>query len=348
MPLSVTLTGYPWWVAGTNVLTDAGGRLHDVSAMTYAGDTRGGVMVNEATPLVVAASSGMNITVAKGAAVIPSASGATDGAYRVQNSASQTLTVAASDPTNPRIDIVVVQILATSPPTGAVSIITGTAAPSPSAPATPSNAILLAQIAVAAGVSSIVAGNISDRRLFTTAAGGIYPVAAASAPAGYAGMYIHDYTTDSLRQNAGGGVVQAHVLPFTPVISVVTVGPTLPSTGATVTIATASITTDGSTDIEIYAKWTAITSSGGNGVAILGVFIDGAQLDAVYGVPTNGGTFQGGGSFSYFTSSAQGTTPSAGAHSITFRGTVAGGGVTMTMPAASYEPIVLRVKPVTL
>jgi hypothetical protein len=351
MPLSVTLTGYPWWVAGTSVLTDVGGRLHDVSAMTYAGDTRGGVLVNTTTPLVVSAASGMNVTVGKGGAVIPSASGATDGGYRAQNSAAQTLTVAASDPTNPRIDIAVIQILATSPPTAAVSLITGTAAPSPSAPATPSNAILLAQIAVGAGVTSITAGNITDKRLFTSASGGIIPVAAASAPTGYTGNYIHDTTSSSLRHNTAGGVVQAHVLPFTPQVAVKTTDTS--STGSEVSVVSVSVTTDGSTDLDIFAIASYLQQTTGSshsaGTVGMLLYLDSTVLIETETPITTEAQWTVVPAIHYQTTSLLGTTPSAGSHTISLRFQPAATGTdTVLLKASSTGPVQLRVRAVTL
>lgn len=87
------------------------------------------------------------------------------GGYRLNNDAVLALTVAAADASNPRIDLVVAGVDATqSPYNPEVKVITGTAAASPSVPATPTGYLALAQIAVAAGATSISQSNITDMR----------------------------------------------------------------------------------------------------------------------------------------------------------------------------------------
>lgn len=89
----------------------------------------------------------------------------TQANYFALNDANVTLTIAASNPTNPRIDAVYLQVQdsfysgASNLATGGV--VTGTPAASPTAPAVPSNSILLAYVAVAANATTIVTGNIS-------------------------------------------------------------------------------------------------------------------------------------------------------------------------------------------
>jgi len=90
------------------------------------------------------------------------------GSYHGLNDASVGLTIAASDPTNPRIDIVVAQVedaaYSGSNNDFKLAVITGTPAASPSAPATPNNAIVLAQVSVAANATSVTSGNVTDKR----------------------------------------------------------------------------------------------------------------------------------------------------------------------------------------
>lgn len=72
---------------------------------------------------------------------------------------------------NPRIDLICVKVdTAVSPGVQGVNAssivaIAGTPAASPSAPAVPSNHLVLAQVAVANGASSITNGNITDKRM---------------------------------------------------------------------------------------------------------------------------------------------------------------------------------------
>ncbi len=84
------------------------------------------------------------------------------------NDASVALTIAAADATNPRIDIVVAQVedasYSGSNNDWKLAVISGAPAASPSPPATPANAIVLAQVSVAANALSITSGNITDKR----------------------------------------------------------------------------------------------------------------------------------------------------------------------------------------
>lgn len=82
--------------------------------------------------------------------------------------------IATADATNPRIDIIVMKTdMTTAPDSSAGNIpsitkITGTPAGTPAAPATPANHLKLADIAVAAGATTVVTANITDRRAFVT------------------------------------------------------------------------------------------------------------------------------------------------------------------------------------
>jgi len=111
----------------------------------------------------------MSVNVAAGQCLINGTQNSTSqGSYHGLNDASVNLAIAASDATNPRIDIVVAQVRDAAY-SGAnndfiLAVVTGTPAGSPAAPATPANAIVLAQIAVAANATTIVSGNITDKR----------------------------------------------------------------------------------------------------------------------------------------------------------------------------------------
>lgn len=90
------------------------------------------------------------------------------GGYAAYNDATVNLTISAADPTNPRIDLVVASIqdaqYSGSNNQPVLQVITGTPAPSPSAPSAPASSVVLAQIAVAANATSIVTANITDER----------------------------------------------------------------------------------------------------------------------------------------------------------------------------------------
>jgi len=115
---------------------------------------------------------GMSVIVASGWSAIVGTTQANMGTYVVFNDANNVLTVTTANPTNPRIDRVVVTVQ-DAYYTGAFNdvifqVIAGTPASSPVAPATPANSISLATIVVGAGVTSILNANITDTRVDVT------------------------------------------------------------------------------------------------------------------------------------------------------------------------------------
>lgn len=95
------------------------------------------------------------------------------GVYTIYNDSNAvTLTVSTADLSNPRIDLVCVTVndsfYAGAANNVTFQVIAGTPAAVPVAPALPLNSLSLATIAVAAGATSISAGNITDTRVFAT------------------------------------------------------------------------------------------------------------------------------------------------------------------------------------
>lgn len=134
---------------------------------------------------------GMSVLVAQGWCVIIGDYQPNMGVYTVYNDAVNTLTIATADPTNPRIDRVVVTVQ-DSYYTGSADdvifqVITGTPASSPVAPAIPTNSISLATVSVAAGVGNITNANITDTRVLTTTNMPIGDITAVTAGAGLTG-----------------------------------------------------------------------------------------------------------------------------------------------------------------
>lgn len=112
---------------------------------------------------------GMNVDIAAGRAFVQGTQTNFQGSYHVSNDAVKTLTIAASNPSNPRIDIVVATVRDHQYPVYSqndwlLQVITGTAASSPVPPSTPTDSIVLAQVAVAANAMSVVNANITDER----------------------------------------------------------------------------------------------------------------------------------------------------------------------------------------
>lgn len=94
------------------------------------------------------------------------------GVYQFYNDAAVQLTVTTANPSNPRIDKVVVTIqdayYTGASNTVTFQVIAGTPAVSPVTPSTPVNSLSLATIAVAAGATSITNANITDTRVNVT------------------------------------------------------------------------------------------------------------------------------------------------------------------------------------
>lgn len=135
----------------------------------------------------------MTVNVAAGAAFIKGTETTYQGVYHVFNDAPVSLAIAASDPTNPRIDIVVAQVrdafYSGASNDFRLVVVTGTPAGAPAAPATPADSIVLARVAVAALVTTVVAGNITDYRvaaLDSLPSPGLTPAPLGTLPGGYA------------------------------------------------------------------------------------------------------------------------------------------------------------------
>lgn len=114
----------------------------------------------------------MSVNVAAGRAMIRGTETASlnQGSYSFFNDGVVNLSVAASDPTNPRRDLVVAQVR-DSQYAGAFNdarlfVVTGTAAASPVDPTVPNSCVVLARISVAAAVTTILNAALTDLRVF--------------------------------------------------------------------------------------------------------------------------------------------------------------------------------------
>jgi hypothetical protein len=97
------------------------------------------------------------------------------------------VSIAASDPSNPRVDCVVVDS------TGALQIRSGTAAAHPKAPEVSAGDVLLAMVLVPAGASAIISSYITDKRVFLPDHGSL------------AGLTDDDHTQYALLGGRSGG-----------------------------------------------------------------------------------------------------------------------------------------------
>lgn len=111
------------------------------------------------------ASAGMNVRVYQGTGIITRTG---QGPYVCPNSSVRVVPLDASNSTNPRIDLIVLQVtdlaIGDGSSAAVVKSVTGTPAGSPVPPATPTGAIVLAHVAVAANATTIVNADITDKR----------------------------------------------------------------------------------------------------------------------------------------------------------------------------------------
>ena len=335
-------TPFRTFECGTRVLNLGTASANQIAGGVFPG---GGAMA-------VSAASGLNVTVAAGYCCVPSAT-ATEGGYVFGTMVSQTLTLAAADPTSARIDIIVATVSDTgSGSSCSVEVVTGTAALDPITPGAPVPSITLAQIQVNAAAASLTSSDITDERTYVVPPGGILPITtAAQAPALAAGVAQLMYNISAgaivLGTTTAGTVSALPVLPWAPVMSLATSTVTDSSAkGVLTTITSASFTTAGGTDIEIYYKWPGFKVSTAPLLVTLEVQIDSTVVDQTVIYPSSSSVYSCGGSARYYTSSGQSNTPAAGSHTVTFSFQSASTSLTTTLYAASDYPAILRITPV--
>lgn len=150
-----------------------------------------GIIGSSSLAVTANSPAGMSVLAATGWAAIVGTTQANMGTYVAYNDASTVLTITTADPTNPRIDRIVVTVndafYTGSTNNVAFQVLAGTPAGSPTAPATPANSISLATIAVGAAVTQINSGNITDTRVDTTTNLPVGDITNVSAGAGLTG-----------------------------------------------------------------------------------------------------------------------------------------------------------------
>jgi hypothetical protein len=350
MPTAISC-GTPAWVDGVDMSAqspfrqyDVGTRVHNVGNAA-ANQVPGGVFPGLAD-MKVTPGSGMNLAVNAGYCCVPNSSSGLQGGYLFGLMNAGTLTVAAASPSTPRIDLVVARVydLGTSASYCSIELVTGTPATPAAAPAKPANSIILAQISVPAAVTTITTAMITDLRAWVVAPGGILPIAnTAAAPAAPAYQLFYNIATGLLCTGSGtaGSVAPLSALKWVPQITVHSAPVTAPSGGALTQISSCSVVCDGFTDLEIHTKWAYLL---GNAAYIqLLTYIDGVQCDVI----TVTAAYYLGGSHRAFTSPAQGNTPAAGTHLITWKFLAGGSGMSAAdgVFAAAGAPCILRVAP---
>lgn len=170
IPSAAATTGLTAWRDGVIVSTNQGGSNN----------------IPNDLQIKASGSPSLVLTVEAGHCVITRAG---QGPYLCYNQTQGNVTLAAADPTNPRIDRIVAQVydsalsdtLPTTPVLAApgglvIRAVTGTPAGSPSAPATPTGAISLATVSVIANDTTITNADITDTRKSAGNPGGARPL----------------------------------------------------------------------------------------------------------------------------------------------------------------------------
>lgn len=152
--------------------------LNPMTALTG----RGGVRRVAGTEFQVTATgpATMNVAIGAGMAFVQGGLTGTQGVYTVLNDATFQVAISASNPSNPRIDLVVLEVLdavySGSSNLAQVRVIAGTPAGSPSPPTATGSFITLAQVLVPAAAASVTSVNITDLRPFAGGFGAPIPV----------------------------------------------------------------------------------------------------------------------------------------------------------------------------
>ena len=208
----MTVTVTPWAIDGkTHPAAEAraamasllGGTLNTWTTSTTATDGGHGVVGAADFAVTANGTPNMSVNVGVGSAFVRNGQTTRRETYHVFNDGTVNLAIAAADATNPRRDLIVVQVrdsnFSGANDDARLFVVQGTPAASPADPslaATPT-ALVLARIQVNAADTSIVAGDITDLRRVAGGIGSSSGVEAAR-PAGQNGLRY--YATDTFRE----------------------------------------------------------------------------------------------------------------------------------------------------
>jgi hypothetical protein len=192
---------YPGWVNGMDAQDArlATGTLvaPAVSSGTVQVQSQPGIRPGPGNPGRVEPATGLTVRVVPFQGVIQDGASATGGAYLVTLDAAKTVSLSSASTANFRVDLVVAEVVtptAENPAGFVIRAIRGTDG-SETPPATPATAISLATVRVNQSATQIAAGDITDTRPWTCAAGGILRIWNAntrpSSP--YPGLYVYNH-----------------------------------------------------------------------------------------------------------------------------------------------------------
>lgn len=270
---------------------------------TSPGTGAGGIL--RSTHMAVSqrgAGANMSVDVALGHAYVDGADSSTQGGYLVYNDATKNVTIAASDPSNPRYDIVGVRVRDTEYVAGSndadIVVVQGTPAASPAEPTLPNNFLTLARVTVGAGVTSITNANLVDRRRRIAANGGTLVCTSSTRPTVNLTDGLRIYETDTKRDLVHNGTGWVCI---TPQSATVATAQNAGSFGSYVDLTTSgpSVTLDTGTTALVTLE--SAFNSTGNVTVNLGVAVSGATTLAAsdangYGPITIVALANGGGS----------------------------------------------------
>lgn len=175
----------------------------------------GGVKWSDGTSFQVQPTSpaSMTVHISAGIAWVKGTQGGSQGLYAVVNDAVVSQAINAADATNPRTDIIYVQIqdgnYSGTNNQCLIGYTAGTPGAGAPAPAAPSNSLVLAQISVPAGASSITSARVIDMRSAVVPMGGVLPIKPSTTnrpyPGAFTGRVVYNEDNDRLMYYTANG-----------------------------------------------------------------------------------------------------------------------------------------------
>lgn len=228
----------------------------------------------------------MSVNVASGVVFIPGTESTAQGVYFCENDATVNLSITTAPGSGlNRIDLIVAKVEDSfySGATNAwsLAVVTGTAASSPTAPTPPNNSITLAQIFVGSLVTSIVTGNITDKRFHAAGLGGVIVCTSGTRPSAGVlqdGQLIYESDTNLLKVLNTANVF-VKVLDDTG-YQTITLGSATPSitfSGIPTTVKRVTIYWTARSDAAIINTQLSVRINGDSSTAYSGVRLQGAS-----------------------------------------------------------------------